>query len=47
MRDVSESLAGRMAVLDLTPFRLEEVSDADHLWQFGGFPDGGVQRMIP
>ena len=37
MRDVSESLAGRMAVLDLTPFHLEEVSDEARLWRFGGF----------
>ena len=42
MRDVSESLAGRMAVLDLTPFHLEEVSDEARLRRFGGFPDGGV-----
>jgi predicted AAA+ superfamily ATPase len=42
MRNVSESLAGRMAVLDLTPFHLEEVRDVPRLWRFGGFPDGGV-----
>lgn len=42
MRDVSESLAGRMAVLELAPFSLEEVKNLDQLWRCGGFPDGGV-----
>lgn len=42
MRNVSESLAGRMAILDLTPFHWGEVRDLDHLWRWGGFPDGGV-----
>ena len=42
MRQVSESLAGRLAMLDLTPFHLGEVTDMDRLWRLGGFPDGGV-----
>ena len=42
MRDVSESLAGRMAVIELTPFHLGEVEDLERLWRCGGFPDGGV-----
>src|SRR5437870_4378867 len=42
MRDVSESLAGRMAALELTPFYLEEVEGLERLWRLGGFPDGGV-----
>ncbi len=42
MRNVSESLAGRMAILDLTPFHWGEVRDLDRLWRCGGFPDGGV-----
>ncbi len=42
MRNVSESLAGRMAILDLTPFHWGEVQDLDRLWRCGGFPDGGV-----
>ncbi|MBM3883072.1 MAG: ATP-binding protein [Verrucomicrobia bacterium] len=42
MRDVSESLAGRMAVIELAPFYLGEVDDLDRLWRCGGFPDGGV-----
>ncbi len=42
MRDVGESLAGRMAVVELAPFSLGEVADVDRLWRYGGFPDGGV-----
>lgn len=42
MRNVSESLAGRMAVLELAPFHLGEVDDLEQLWRCGGFPDGGV-----
>jgi hypothetical protein len=44
MRAVSESLAGRLALVELTPFllgELPEVTLAD-LWLLGGFPDGGV-----
>jgi predicted AAA+ superfamily ATPase len=47
MRSVSESLAGRMAVLELTPFlRGELTTKAMRERQFlmGGFPDGGVRR---
>lgn len=42
MRNVSESLAGRMATLELTPFHFGEVPEWQRLWQLGGFPDGGV-----
>ncbi|MFM7751007.1 MAG: ATP-binding protein [Opitutaceae bacterium] len=42
MRNVGESLAGRMAVLELAPFTLGEVDDLDRLWRCGGFPDGGI-----
>ena len=42
MRDVGESLAGRMATVELTPFHQGEVTDWERLWRFGGFPDGGV-----
>jgi len=44
MRQVSESLAGRMALVELTPFYLAELpkTDPDLLWRFGGYPDGGV-----
>jgi len=51
MVKVSESLAGRLALLELTPFLLKEIP-ADHqqrLWLCGGFPDGGVlgQNRFP
>lgn len=47
MRSVSESLAGRMAVLELTPFLWGELKARpmrSRLWLTGGFPDGGVRR---
>lgn len=42
MRGIGESLAGRMAVVDLSPFGLLETGRLDDLWACGGFPDGGV-----
>ncbi len=44
MRDVSESLAGRLTVVELSPLSLRELppDDAERLWRCGGFPDGGV-----
>jgi uncharacterized protein len=44
MREVSESLAGRLARVELTPFLLSELGTAalPRLWLAGGFPDGGV-----
>jgi len=44
MREVSESLAGRIAVVDLSPLISPELpaTSQDALWYFGGFPDGGV-----
>lgn len=44
MREVSESLAGRIAIVELTPFFASEIESSAHdaLWKFGGFPDGGV-----
>jgi predicted AAA+ superfamily ATPase len=42
MRDAGESLAGRMAFLDLSPLHLGEVDDLERIWRRGGFPDGGV-----
>lgn len=49
MREVGESLAGRMVTLELTPFHLGEVTDLERLWRLGGFPDGGVlgQPVFP
>jgi hypothetical protein len=44
MREVSESLAGRLARVELTPFLLGELGKPalPRLWLAGGFPDGGV-----
>lgn len=43
MKQVSESLAGRMALVDLPPLSSAELPPeyADSLWKNGGFPDGG------
>ena len=38
LKQSSESLAGRIAYLELTPFSLEEVKDVQNLWLRGGFP---------
>lgn len=46
MRSVSESLAGRMAVVELTPFLLPELTSQpmrERHWLTGGFPDGGIR----
>jgi predicted AAA+ superfamily ATPase len=45
MRQVSESLAGRLSLVELTPFLLPELEAAgslEQLWLYGGFPEGGV-----
>lgn len=51
MVNVSESLAGRMAVLRLSPLILPEIDagQTDALWLHGGYPDGGVlnPEMFP
>lgn len=46
MTRVSESLAGRLAIVELTPLTLGELpakSARDRLWLTGGYPDGGVR----
>lgn len=44
MTHVSESLAGRLAICELSPFLLHEIDvrDADRLWRVGGYPGGGI-----
>jgi len=44
MVNVSESLAGRLSILELTPFLAPELDTASHnpLWFFGGYPNGGI-----
>lgn len=41
---VSESLAGRLAVVELTSLLVGEVGkgEGNNLWLYGGYPDGGV-----
>lgn len=45
MTQVSESLAGRLSLVELTPFlhgELKKRSQQQALWLCGGFPEGGV-----
>lgn len=44
MKQVSESLAGRLCLIELTPFVLRELpkKPIDDVWLYGGFPDGGI-----
>ena len=47
MVQVSESLAGRLSLVELTPFLLDELETAasrERRWLCGGYPDGGVLR---
>jgi predicted AAA+ superfamily ATPase len=47
MIQVSESLAGRLSLVELTPFLQAELTtkaSQDRLWLCGGFPDGGVLK---
>jgi len=43
--EVSESLAGRLALVELSPFSIGEVLRVPRvrLWSRGGYPDGGVR----
>ena len=45
MAEVSESLAGRLSLIELTPFLLTELKtegSSKRRWLCGGYPDGGV-----
>jgi predicted AAA+ superfamily ATPase len=44
MKNVSESLAGRLALVEITPFILPELpaKRMDELWLYGGYPQGGI-----
>ncbi len=47
MTQVSESLAGRLSLVELTPFLLSELkteSSRGRRWLCGGYPDGGVMK---
>ncbi len=45
MAQVSESLAGRLALVELSPFSMGELPRVPlvRLWSRGGYPDGGVR----
>lgn len=51
MHQVSESLAGRLSLVELTPLQLKELADGrlSDLWLRGGFPEGGIlnSRRFP
>ncbi|MBM4049053.1 MAG: ATPase, partial [Planctomycetes bacterium] len=51
MTQVGESLAGRLALCELTTLLAQETPTAqwDDLWRMGGYPDGGIQdaRQFP
>ncbi|MBW1785781.1 MAG: ATP-binding protein [Deltaproteobacteria bacterium] len=45
MIQVSESLAGRLSLVELTPFLMSELktkASRERRWLYGGYPDGGV-----
>jgi predicted AAA+ superfamily ATPase len=47
LRDSSETLAGRIAYYELTPFLLSELGDSfkiDQVWMYGGFPDALLKK---
>ena len=48
MHHVSESLTGRLSVVELSPFILPELPDIplSELWLRGGFPDGGILSSV-
>jgi len=48
MKQVSEFLTGRIAVVELSPFALTELpkKPIDDLWLMGGFPDGGILNGV-
>ncbi len=51
MKQVSESLAGRLSLVELTPFLLNELPKVhlESLWFLGGYPGGGIleRRQFP
>ncbi len=46
LRQSSESLAGRIAYIELPPFSLFEASDAQKLWIRGGFPKSYLAEKL-
>lgn len=46
IRQSSETLAGRIAYIELTPFSLFEVDTVEELWLRGGFPNAYLAKSI-
>lgn len=48
MTQVGESLAGRLALIELSPFTAGEIAadKMEHLWRTGGFPDAFLAKEI-
>lgn len=46
IRQSSETLAGRIAYIELAPFSLNEVDDQEKLWLRGGFPNSYLASSI-
>ena len=44
LKESSETLAGRISYLELTPFSYPEVNELEKLWMRGGFPDAYLAR---
>lgn len=44
MKEVGESLTGRLSICELSPFSITELKEQsqDLLWKTGGYPDGGI-----
>ena len=47
LRQSSESLAGRIAYVELPPFTVREVDELDRLWLRGGFPESYLAKSLP
>lgn len=44
IKNISESLAGRIGFVDMAPFQFAEVSHLSHLWFRGGFPSAYLKN---
>lgn len=44
MEQISESLAGRLGICEMTPFLISELPESKDtlFWFYGGYPDGGI-----
>ena len=44
LQQSSETLAGRIAYMEIQPFDFTEVGESEHLWLRGGFPDSYLEH---